>query len=194
VKLRVVTAISLLVFCIALFLSIVASSDEMTACYWAGRNHRLYSISFERGSVWFEKMDNWPNPEFGWWEKDAINAGPVLWPDTVNPPTPWKSPAFGRRWGMGHAILHADGTTWYRRLNNVDERSFGPEGEYVDIWFPIWPLLVSSGILPALFIFRMIWLYRLCTTREAAGCCKKCGYDLLASPDRCPECGKTVQQ
>jgi len=57
--------------------------------------------------------------------------------------------------------------------------------------FPRWPLFV---ILPLLLIapwrtagvLRQQWRER---RRSAAGMCAKCGYDLRASPERCPECG-----
>jgi len=48
------------------------------------------------------------------------------------------------------------------------------------------PLMVLSSILPAL------WLWRLIRARRRArmvGHCPACGYDLRASPERCPECG-----
>ena len=45
------------------------------------------------------------------------------------------------------------------------------------------PLIVPL-VLPALWLVRR----RLRRTRDA-GLCLRCGYDLRATPDRCPECG-----
>jgi hypothetical protein len=37
------------------------------------------------------------------------------------------------------------------------------------------------------------WLKRyLASRRPKPGCCRKCGYDLRASPERCPECGNVA--
>jgi hypothetical protein len=47
-------------------------------------------------------------------------------------------------------------------------------------WLPVAALLV----VPCVALFRL-WL-RMRTTR---GACSKCGYDLRATPERCPECG-----
>lgn len=50
--------------------------------------------------------------------------------------------------------------------------------------FPTWALASVLAILPTL---RLVRRYRKRMTRE--GCCTVCGYDLCATPDRCPECG-----
>jgi hypothetical protein len=53
---------------------------------------------------------------------------------------------------------------------------------------PYWALAVASGIIPLVGTWR--WLFnRRQVRRRAAGQCPSCGYDLRATPERCPECG-----
>jgi hypothetical protein len=57
---------------------------------------------------------------------------------------------------------------------------------------PLWWLGVASLLLPA-WRFTAFWLRRHHRRRRTHGSfCPSCGYDLRATPDRCPECGRTV--
>jgi hypothetical protein len=55
----------------------------------------------------------------------------------------------------------------------------------VSIEVPYWLFIVLSAILPA----RWLIIRRRWQRRQRAGLCRRCGYDLRATPDRCPECG-----
>jgi hypothetical protein len=48
-----------------------------------------------------------------------------------------------------------------------------------------WALVLSFAVLPA-YRWRAAWRRRV---RRQTGLCPSCGYDLRATPDRCPECG-----
>jgi hypothetical protein len=50
---------------------------------------------------------------------------------------------------------------------------------------PHWSVALVCALLPA---FRAASLLRS-PKRQSKGLCPECGYDLRATPDRCPECG-----
>jgi hypothetical protein len=79
--------------------------------------------------------------------------------------------------------------------------SFPPPGfftaHYVDTRFAgerydLWVLAVRPWLpMAVLLVMPAIWLHRFRKARRARrlGLCPACGYDLRASPERCPECG-----
>jgi hypothetical protein len=54
---------------------------------------------------------------------------------------------------------------------------------YLNLFVPMWLISVLLGLLP------LAALLRLGSRRSGVGRCEHCGYDLRATPDRCPECG-----
>ena len=75
------------------------------------------------------------------------------------------------------------GTRYSKRLLGFGAATLQNGGRYVNI--PHWFLLVMA-ITPA------AWAgWRMRRSRES-GRCRKCGYDLRATPMRCPECGTEV--
>ena len=58
--------------------------------------------------------------------------------------------------------------------------------EYWWVSIPYWLIIATTGLLA-------IWCFKV-RPRKLNGRCAVCGYDLRATPDRCPECGKVVEQ
>ncbi len=60
---------------------------------------------------------------------------------------------------------------------------------YTDLYIDLWWLCLPFAPLPAIWLIEFARLRRRCEK----GLCPTCGYDLRATPDRCPECGALPQ-
>jgi len=63
--------------------------------------------------------------------------------------------------------------------------SFDGEVSQCELLVPHWFLAAAAAIIPILRLGRLHRRYR----RRRRGMCVKCGYDLRATKNRCPECG-----
>lgn len=67
-------------------------------------------------------------------------------------------------------------------------------GAWVLSWFgPIGAMILTVGVTTSAYFFSY---HRdmMRQTRIGMGCCPKCGYDLRATDDKCPECGTDVPE
>jgi len=103
-----------------------------------------------------------------------------------------QSPPF-LTWNSGPSGTHAWGrrdTTW-GFLWDEDATAGGRGSMYsrmLIIAVPYWSIALVSAVLPAIAVRRWVQARR----HRRVGVCSACGYDLRATPDRCPECGKEV--
>ena len=102
-------------------------------------------------------------PRFAYFRMDPGNL-------TVVRSTPWQRAGFNY---LDSTIGTAP--TWSRRTRGVR--------------VPHWLLLAACGLAPAVWTVRRL----RAGGRAAAGLCRRCGYDLRATPGRCPECGTIAQ-
>ena len=76
---------------------------------------------------------------------------------------------------------------WFNKLGfGYNRRPYNKAtGSETYAWIPCWFVMLLSATLPTIVFARA----RRARRRQRTGCCSRCGYDLRASPDRCPECG-----
>jgi hypothetical protein len=58
---------------------------------------------------------------------------------------------------------------------------------YIESGIPLWLLIAVTAVLPLRWAVRFLARWR--AKRQRPGICRRCGYDLRATPERCPECG-----
>ena len=145
----------------------------------------LWGRSYYRFDRWVNESSPRERTHVESWEGTLIIAhAPIaLQPFNLQPPN-WRTwAAFAVGTDTVHVRLksrHAPEPEWIRS---------GPVLRAYVIRFPHWTLLLAFAILPA---FRG-WQLLRSARRRSENLCPQCGYDLRATPQRCPECGKQME-
>jgi hypothetical protein len=96
----------------------------------------------------------------------------------------WPIPTNWSIWG----VL---GRRWWQRLGFGHNVGGTAAGQRVDQFvFPHYCLAAASLPLPALMLIQ----HRRARRLRIKGLCPNCGYDLRATPQRCPECGSATER
>jgi hypothetical protein len=79
------------------------------------------------------------------------------------------------------------GFVWQRSVTR-DKRG-QIQSESTEVIIPYWSVVTLTGVLPAAWAAARTRRWLIARRRASRGCCTRCGYDLRATPGRCPECG-----
>jgi hypothetical protein len=90
----------------------------------------------------------------------------------------------GRRWAVARAGFgfNNDGRVVVDLASGAAPQTFSG----FDLVVPLWAVFLLAMVLPAA---RLTAYLRRARCARQPGLCRACGYDLRATPDRCPECG-----
>ena len=109
-------------------------------------------------------------------ETEAAAQGSLISATGFLPATPWRGPDTPRlfpRFKLEHSSVRFPGAGLLVRRR--------------DIRAPYWFCTAACAVLPLTWVVRRNHWRR--AKRRRAGLCPACGYDLRATPGRCPECG-----
>jgi hypothetical protein len=193
---RVLAVLALICLLVTLALGVTIVISHWTALRTGWVSHsqdsqgaaiRSYELFFRHGRVTIHS-------EFHW--SGGVTIEQLLQRESYQLQTPgWQWHTFPATWtntqapargggllqGLGIELINRSLDPRVRKLRSIDARDVG-----IDLpgWMLIVPTLLMLGILTIAIVRKR--------RRLREGCCVTCGYDLRASPERCPECGTPV--
>jgi hypothetical protein len=129
--------------------------------------------------------EEWAKGDTTFWKYDHARLAP---PDS--PSTMWE------RIGFVHHVFESDSSGAAPVVGRTAQGLIitvampGGTENHRTLGIPHWVFVLALLVLPLL---RFLWVRRQ-NSRAKQGCCIECGYDLRATPDRCPECGAEAKR
>jgi hypothetical protein len=177
-KRRLLNLLSLLslLLCVAvagLWVRSYAVVDEVRVGYWNYRPHPRYPQVAVASSA---SVRRWRGGSF-------VRVNPTNCVGAVRGPRRSGPAKDGGHWLHARHDASAVGSAAspQRRLGF----HYGRKSGVLEVTFPDYAALCAAACLPVLTFARSVRRRR----GVRAGLCSSCGYDLRATPDRCPECG-----
>lgn len=168
---------------------------------WYSTDTMRYSIHSYRGRIWLWTLSVAPNPSAMVWGT-PLRMSTGLQFDSVA--DTWYAPYMGKVRGKTIS-LETDFIEAPGGWSGVSKQCLGFRYVRNDAWLPLaqlmwgyptarsraifiphWAIIMLTALLPAIAVTRSI------RNRKRKGHCPNCGYDLRATPDRCPECGRVT--
>ena len=175
--LRVLTSLGSML-CVAAVGLWIGSYVRPVAITHRTRTHVMSAI-IDRGEITAERFES-PLTEWeavGWFHSSSESAPVPVSPSSPADPGTRLNLSFG-----GFRLFKSDGG----RINVGDEMpvymAFPPT---VRLALPMWFVAIVLSLPAAIAAVR--WSRR--ARRRTRRCCLVCGYDVRATPERCPECG-----
>ena len=140
----------------------IGTGEPPVFTMWAGGVADGGVVIGRRRQIWLTRRPQPPNPTHPRWAWETTPAE-----RHVTPP----SATLGERLGFHHENVTTPGDPL------MQDRT---------VAFPLWLPAAALAALPGVRLVRRL------RRRSTSGACTRCGYDLRATPDKCPECGRAA--
>ena len=155
-----------------------------------GWGDKQYELGLDGGQIVGVRFRNWPRPtglRIEWGPRDV----PPPRRSSTRPASNWGPLGIG--W-ITHSYSHVLGFGWATgKYWPPISWHFVTMPLFQRLEMPCWFLVIVTGSLPAFRIAGIYYRRQRNRRRQQHGLCPACGYDLRATPDRCPECGTATK-
>jgi len=186
---KLLSALSLLLGMSTILLR-VRSYQAKEGILFGSAGGRYWEFTTDKGMAHVVTYWNWPVYQPLRWMRDSVFIGPS------GEEAAWFYFWNSQRWNL--LVEHFDVRLYVGADNRTPvmgaepQRTSHTSTTATPMWLVFFPLLYLTGVtamLPSIWILSLGYSFWTRRNRLARGRCRTCGYDLRATPDRCPECG-----